>query len=187
MNEGFQAFQRRKTPVANYYADWSNWLPVMQAYEARKASYFGTPAVNLVFALNVSLGQILAEGMDKRFARHQMISCGIKAAIDALGLEQVPTHHETAANTMTAPRFPDGVEGPGFLAAVTKAGVILAGGLHPAIKPQYFRIGHMGSVKQGDILATIGAVENALAACHYPFTPGQGVKAAMANFQKVTD
>lgn len=178
------AFQRRKTPVANYYADWSNWLPVMQAYEARKAGYFGTPAVNLVFALNVSLGQILAEGMDKRFARHQMISSGTKAAVDALGLSQVPVRPEIAANTMTAPRFPTGIEGPDFLATVNNAGVTLAGGLHPAIRAQYFRIGHMGSVKQGDILATIGAVENALAACHYPFTPGQGVSAAIASFQK---
>ncbi|RPJ37221.1 MAG: alanine--glyoxylate aminotransferase family protein, partial [Chloroflexi bacterium] len=64
-----EAFQARKTPVMSYYADWTNWLPVMQAYEARKPGYFGTPAVNLVFALNVSLGQILAEGLDARFAR----------------------------------------------------------------------------------------------------------------------
>ena len=35
-----EAFQERKTPVLNYYADWANWLPVMQAYEARKARLF---------------------------------------------------------------------------------------------------------------------------------------------------
>ena len=64
------AFKARKTPVGSYYADWTNWLPIMEAYEARKPSYFGTPAVNLVWALNVSLGQILAEGMDARIARH---------------------------------------------------------------------------------------------------------------------
>ncbi|TLN12193.1 aminotransferase class V-fold PLP-dependent enzyme, partial [bacterium] len=57
------ALKGRKTPVGSYYADWNNWLPVMQAYEARKTGYFGTPAVNLVFALNVSLGQILQEGL----------------------------------------------------------------------------------------------------------------------------
>ena len=58
-----QAFRSRKTPVGSYYADWTNWLPIMEAYEARKPSYFGTPAVNLIFALNVSLEQILKEGM----------------------------------------------------------------------------------------------------------------------------
>ena len=61
-----QAYQARKTPVANYYADWGNWLPVMQGYEARKPAYFGTPAVNLIFALNASLELILKEGIPAR-------------------------------------------------------------------------------------------------------------------------
>jgi aspartate aminotransferase-like enzyme len=36
----------------------------MQAYEARKPSYFATPAVQLVQALRVSLRQILAQTPD---------------------------------------------------------------------------------------------------------------------------
>ncbi len=174
------AFHGRKTPVQNYYADWNNWLPVMQAYEARKPSYFGTPAVNLVFALNVSLGQILAEGMDARFTRHQMLSRAAKAGVTALGLGQVPVCSEVAANTMTAPRFPQGVNGADFLARVGKAGVTLAGGLHPAIRAEYFRIGHMGAASLGDIFATIGAIETALASCGYAFQHGAGVAAASA-------
>ena len=55
------AFRARTTPVLNFYADWTHWLPVMEAYEARKVAYFGTPAVNLIVALNVSLGLILKE------------------------------------------------------------------------------------------------------------------------------
>ena len=84
------AFKARKTAVGSYYSDWTNWLPVMQAYEARKSAYFGTPAVNLVFALNVSLGQILQEGLEARFARHIRISKAVKAGITALGMGQVP-------------------------------------------------------------------------------------------------
>ncbi len=176
------AFNSRKTPVQNYYADWTNWLPVMQAYEARKAAYFGTPAVNLVFALNISLGQILAEGLDARFARHRLLSQAVKAGVTALGLTQVPVSPDMAANTMTAPRFPQGINGPDFLARVGKAGVILAGGLHPAIRAEYFRIGHMGTASQGDILATIGAIETALAGCGYAFKHGEGVAAAASCF-----
>ena len=33
-----QAFKQRKTPVLSYYSDWTNWLPIMEAYEARKPS-----------------------------------------------------------------------------------------------------------------------------------------------------
>ena len=176
-----ETFKARKTPVLNYYADWTNWLPVMQAYEARKTAYFGTPAVNLIFALNVSLGLILTEGMEARFARHRQIGCAAKAAMQALGLGQVPVRPEAAANTMTAPRFPAGVTGPDFLAKAGKAGVTLAGGLHPAIRAEYFRIGHMGSANMGDILATVGAIETALAELGHPFTPGAGVAAAVAS------
>ena len=173
-----EAFRRRRTPVWNYYADWGNWLPIMEAYEEKRPSYFGTPPVNLVSALNVSLGQILAEGMEARFARHRALSRACKAGIEALGLGQVPLGREQAANTMTAPRYPGGVSGPEFLGHVRQAGVILAGGLHPEIRDQYFRIGHMGPTNLGDVLATVGAIEEGLERSGYGFQRGSGVAAA---------
>lgn len=178
-----KAFQARKAPVGSYYADWTHWLPIMEAYEARKPAYFGTPAVNLVAALNVSLGQILKEGMEVRFARHARLGRAFQAAVGALGLEQVPLEPEWAAHTMTAPRYPSGVNGAEFLLKVRQAGAILAGGLHPQIRGEYFRIGHMGPAGLGDALATVGAVEAGLAACGYRFEPGIGVAAAMKAYQ----
>jgi len=176
--QAIHAFRNRKTPVANYYADWGNWLPIMEAYEARKPSYFGTPAVNLIWALNVSLGQILAEGMDARFERHRALSRACRAAVAALGLSQVPLRPEFAANTMTAPLYPDDIQGAELLARIKEAGAVLAGGLHPAIRTKYFRIGHMGAANRGDLLATIGALESGLAHCDYQFRPGVGLSAA---------
>jgi alanine-glyoxylate transaminase/serine-glyoxylate transaminase/serine-pyruvate transaminase len=180
-----EAFQKRTTPVLNYYADWSNWLPVMQAYEARKTSYFGTPPVNLIYALNVSLGQILAEGMPRRVARHIAISQACKAGLQALGLSQVPLREEYAAHTLTAPRYPIGVNGSEFLGRVLQSGVTLAGGLLPSIRNEYFRIGHMGAVTQGDVVATISAIESALTGCGYEFTLGIGVEAAQVAGKKI--
>jgi alanine-glyoxylate transaminase / serine-glyoxylate transaminase / serine-pyruvate transaminase len=177
-----EAFKARRAPVASYYSDWTNWLPIMRAYEARQVAYFGTPAVNLVWALNVSLGQILAEGVEARVARHRILARSVRAGIAALGLGQVPLEEQFAANTMTAPRFPPGVAAAGFLPRVSAAGVTLAGGLHPAIRSEYFRIGHMGSAGLGDVLATLGAIEVGLASCGYRFTPGAGVAAAQAAF-----
>ncbi len=174
-----QVFRSRKTPVLNYYADWMNWLPVMEAYEARKAAYFGTPAVNLVYALHASLGQILAEGMEARFARHARLARAFRAGIAALGLGQVPLQPEIAAHTMSAPRYPSGINGGAFLGKALEAGVILAGGLLPEIKAEYFRVGHMGAVDQNDILATLGAIESGLATCGYASQPGIAVSATL--------
>jgi len=172
-----EAFHTRQTPVASYYADWTHWLPIMEAYEARRPSYFGTPPVNLIWALNVSLAQILHEGMAERFARHARLSDACKAGIAALGLDQVPASPAVAAATLTAPYYPAGVDAS-LLGRIHDEGVILAGGLHPEIKDRYFRIGHMGAVTAADILATLGAVERGLAAAGYAFEPGVAVRAA---------
>ncbi len=43
-----EVFNKRKAPVSSYYADWTQWLPVMQAYMDRKPAYFATPPVNLI-------------------------------------------------------------------------------------------------------------------------------------------
>lgn len=174
-----ETFRQRRTPVRNYYADWSNWLPIMEAYEARRPAYFGTPPVNLIWALNVSLGQILEEGMEARFERHRRISRAVKAAIRAMGLDQVPGRPEIAAHTLTAPYFPDGID-RSVLARIKAAGVIVAGGLHPAIKERYFRIGHMGVVNPSDVLTTVGAVERGLILAGYALEPGTGLTAAQA-------
>lgn len=174
-----EAFRQRRTPVGSYYSDWSHWLPIMEAYEARRPSYFGTPPVNLIWALNVSLEQILTEGLEARFARHRLLSRAFKAAMEALGLRQVPVSAERAANTLTAAYYPDGVDSR-LLGHVSAAGAIVAGGLHPAIKDRYFRVGHMGAVTASDILATVGAIEKGLAQVGYRFSPGAGLSAAQA-------
>jgi alanine-glyoxylate transaminase/serine-glyoxylate transaminase/serine-pyruvate transaminase len=171
------AFRRREAPVLNYYADWTQWLPIMEAYEARRPSYYGTPPVNLIWALNVSLGQILEEGMEARFGRHRWLSEALKAGIEALGMAQVPVSPNRTATTLTAPYYPDGVDA-GVLAKISEAGVILAGGLHPEIRTRYFRIGHMGAVTPSDILTTVGAIEHGLAKVGHQFEFGAGLAAA---------
>jgi alanine-glyoxylate transaminase/serine-glyoxylate transaminase/serine-pyruvate transaminase len=173
------AFRLRKAPVSNYYADWNEWLPIMEAYEARRPGYFGTPAVNLIWALNVSLGQILEEGMDARFARHRRLSEAFKSAITALGMKQVPVSPQVTATTLTVPYYPQGVDAT-LLGHVKEAGAILAGGLYPSIKTKYFRIGHMGAVSASDVLATLGAIEKGLNQVGYKFEAGVGLAAAQA-------
>jgi alanine-glyoxylate transaminase/serine-glyoxylate transaminase/serine-pyruvate transaminase len=170
------AYHQRTSPVPNYYADWTQWLPIMKAYEERRASYYGTPPVNLIWALNVSLGQILEEGMEARFQRHRWLSDALKAGIAALGMSQVPVSANKTATTLTAPYFPAGVDAS-VLQPINQAGVILAGGLHPEIKARYFRIGHMGAVTPSDILTTIGAIEHGLAQVGYKFELGAGLAA----------
>jgi len=177
--KAMNVWKTRKTPVANYYADWSNWLPIMNAYADRKPSYFGTPAVNLVAALEVSLKIILEEGMEARIRRHEKVAEAFREAFKSLGLKMIPYKDSVCANTLSAPYYPEGIDGASLLKEIANAGVILAGGLLPDIKGKYFRIGHMGSVNQGDVLATIGAIEASLQKCGHQAEQGIGVRAAL--------
>ena len=177
--KAMEIFKNRKTPVGNYYADFNNWLPIMQAYENRQPSYFGTPPVNLVAALEVSLQQIVAEGMEKRFLRHQKIASAFREAMIALGLILLPVHKNLSANTLTAVYFPDNITGSAFLGHIYKNDIILAGGLLPSHKTLYFRVGHMGSVNNNDIIAVIAAIESALYASEFHFEMGIGLKTAL--------
>ncbi len=170
-----EAWRSRREPVRNYYADWGNWLPIMEAYAARKPAYFGTPAVNLVAALEVSLGQILREGMQARFDRHKQLAGTFRAAMEALGLQMIPAGgHE--ANTLSAVYYPEGVEAAGFIKAMSSSDVIIAPGLLPELKTRYFRVGHMGSVSKADLLATVGAIGMAMKQCGHACSPAKALE-----------
>lgn len=175
-----EAWRARKTPVASVYSDWAEWLPIMEAYEAGKPAYFATPPVNLVCALDVSLGQILAEGLEARFARHQRMARAFRAAWKALGLRMLPASDAVAAHTLSAVYYPDGVDAA-LVGRVKGQGIVVAGGLHPELKTRYFRVGHMNRVGPTDVLAAVGAVERALLAAGHRSEPGAAVAAAQAS------
>jgi alanine-glyoxylate transaminase/serine-glyoxylate transaminase/serine-pyruvate transaminase len=154
----------RRGPRPPMYLDWETWLPVMRAYEERRPSYFSTPATNLILALETGLGEILEGGIETRIANHERTGRALRAAWQALGLNPVPARPELAANTLSALRFPAGVDAT-LVRRILDRGVAVAGGLHPAIRNDYFRVGHMGYVtSRPDVLRrTVEAVAGALA------------------------
>ena len=178
----------RKTPIPSYFASLTRWLPIMAAYESGQAAYFATPNVNLVRALDVSLQAILHYGLEQRWADHVHTSNAFKAAMEAVGIAQVPAASHRA-NTLSALYFPEGVEAGVFLPAMVKEGVVCAGGLHKDIKAKYFRVGHLGySVspmgERDDVGRVVRAVEAALTAAGYKFEAGKATKTYEAMLSK---
>ena len=175
--KAMDAFRNRTTQVANYYADWAKWLPIMMAYEKRTPSYFGTPPVNLIAALAVSLDQILDEGMELRFERHRRLAHAFQIGVEALGLNHVPLSARDRAVTLSAMYIPESADGASLRSDMARQGIIVAGGLHPEIRERTIRVGHMGAVDSADILGTLGALEHALVAMGVAIQPGAGVLA----------
>ncbi len=149
--------------------DVASWRPIMEAYEAGRPSYFGTPATTLIAAVDVALQEILAmkegelRGVEAAWARHAWVATDMRRAWASMGLEMLPASEGVAANTLSAVKYPKGV-GPDLVGRIKANGVIVAGGLHPKLKTTYFRVGHMGWVtSQPHLLSrTITAVRNAL-------------------------
>lgn len=122
--------------------DWLQWLPVLEAYETESNAYFSTPATTLISALEVALGELLDEGMEAVFARHEAAATRMQRSFAAMGLTSLST---APARTLSALLYPDGASAAA-LPEIQAAGAIVAGGLHPQRKADYFRVGHMGVV-----------------------------------------
>lgn len=161
-----ERFNARKTPPASYFASLKNWLPIMKNYEAKKPSYFATPATQLVNALHTTLSQITAKPMSERFAAHRENSLRIKKAIQDMGLKQLAAKPENQANAMTAIYLPEGLTPPDVLPQLASRGIVFAGGLHKEIATKYVRFGHMGvsvtDAGRGDMEKALKALEEGL-------------------------
>ncbi|HBL29430.1 MAG TPA: alanine--glyoxylate aminotransferase family protein [Acidobacteria bacterium] len=171
----------RQAPPPPLFLDWDSWLPIHRAYEERRPSYFATPATSLVMALAAGLDEILAAGVEARIAAHARAAAALRAAWEVLGLRQVPRSEAVTGNTLSVLHYPEGVDA-GFLPRITARGVVVAGGLHPAIRTTSFRIGHMGyAITRPDYLQrTVEAVAEALREAGAPADPERAVAALVA-------
>ncbi len=156
--------EARRAAAPPLYLDWREWLPVMRAYEERRAAYFSTPPTNLILALECGLREILVAGIERRFAVHERAGRAMRAAWRAMGLAVLPLTDDLAANTLSAVKLPAGVE-PSLVGAILERGVVVAGGLLPAIRNTYFRVGHMGyaATQPSMLRRTVKAIAASLA------------------------
>ena len=183
------AAENRGGPVRATYVCWKKWAPIMHNYMAEKGSYFATPAVSLVFALDQALEIYLAAGgTEQRFKDHALVADAFRAAVAAWGLRTVCATKEHSANTLTAVYYPEGVDGGKFLGdAKANNGVILAGGL-PPIAAKYFRVGHMGhsvyQCRKEHVGHAVDSIESALNAQGKKIAVGTGRKAFESVLQK---
>lgn len=166
--KAISVFKARKAAPSSYFASWSKWLPVMEAYGKGAAAYFATPPVQIIYALQASLITMTSKSpsLEERFALHKQASTKLKTAIQDMGLGLVTVSNSAAANGMTAVYTPEGITPGDIVPKMLERGVVIAAGLHKDIKTKYFRIGHMGVTvvdkSRGDIDTIISAIRESL-------------------------
>jgi alanine-glyoxylate transaminase/serine-glyoxylate transaminase/serine-pyruvate transaminase len=166
----------RRTPFTGFFTDFQHWLPVMESYEGGKMAYFGTPAITLISTLHAALRDAFAEGLGARYARHQRNARAFKAGVAALGLRDV-ADAGASANTLTAVRYPTSVSDT-LIDAIQDEGVTVSHAIHPDLRGNSFRVGHMGACRTNEILITLAAIERGLDRVGYDVEFGASLAAA---------
>jgi aspartate aminotransferase-like enzyme len=140
----------------SFYFDWRGARKAQEAFD----SAF-TPPVSLIKGLDVALGMILERGLEAAFERHVRLGRATRAGIKAMGLELFSPDDDSSA-VVTAARTPEGTDATVLLRHLREQyGVTLAPG-QGALKPNVFRIGHIGWFDVFDIAAALAATELAL-------------------------
>jgi alanine-glyoxylate transaminase/serine-glyoxylate transaminase/serine-pyruvate transaminase len=158
-----------------------DWAPIL------RENHFGlfpyTPATLMLFGLREALTMLVEEeGLDAVFARHQHLADGVRAAVRAWGLDFVCENPAAYSNSITAVRMPDGFESNALTTyAHDRLGLSLGGGLGE-LRGKVIRIGHLGSLNELEVLATIGGVELSFASLGVPVETGSGLLACQRQF-----
>ena len=137
-----------------------------------------TPAIAVMYQLDAALDLMSAEGAEAIFARHEACAAATRAGLEALGFELFADSHHYSP-TVTAVSLPDGLDWETLNGGLAAQGVIVAGGLGQ-LSGSIFRVGHLGSVTLGEILDTVGALEDLSIQLKRGVRAGVGVAAAQA-------
>jgi len=153
-----------------------DWRPVLE--RNRRGEYPYTPATVLLFGLEEALKMLAEEGLSNVFARHARLAEACRRAVRALGLEILCRNPAESSNTLTAVVLPPAFDSDELIRhAYRRLELSLGVGLG-AVKGRVFRIGHLGSLNELDLLGGLAGVEMMLKEVGVPVTLGAGLAAA---------
>lgn len=121
-----------------------------------------TPAVPLFLAFREALRMLKEEGLENRIARTRRLAEAARAAVRALDLDLYPDPR-FASNTVTAIRYPAGVNDSAFRKILREKHRTTVAGGQAQLKGRIFRLGHMGLCSLEDLERGFAAIEAALA------------------------
>src|SRR5262245_11905194 len=161
-----------------------DWQPVIE--RNRRGQYPYTPATSLLFGLRESLAMLAEEGLPKVFARHTRLAEACRRAVRAWPLELLCRNPAEYSNTLTAVMMPPGIDSDHLVQhAYRRLELSLGVGLGE-VKGRVFRIGHLGSVNEMDLLGGLAGVELMLKEVGVPLRLGAGLGAAQAFLASAT-
>jgi len=158
---------------ARYFWDWA---PVFERNARGEFPY--TPATALLFGLKESLAMLEEEGLTNVFSRHARLAEACRRAVKAMGLKLLARNSDEFSNTLTAVCMPDGFDSDAYLAHAERALELPLGPGLGEVKGKIFRIGHLGSLNELELLGALAGVEMTLTSFGVAVPLGAGLAAA---------
>ena len=168
------AAEKNRTP--RYFYDWR---PVIRDMQQGFFPY--TPATLLLFGLREALRMLLEEGLDNVLARHGRLAQATRDAVRAWGLPLLASDATRASNSLTAVVVDKVDSNKVVKVAAERLNLALGVGLGQ-LRGRVFRIGHLGSLNELEVLATLAGTELALLYSGQTIELGVGVAAAQRFF-----
>lgn len=128
------------------YAGYDAILPWKNAIASKLMPYTHNWHANA--ALNIALKKILAQGLESSFKRHEEAAAYCRRRAREMGLELYAASDALSSPTVTAIKVPTNWTWPELDSEFRKYGLAV-GGSYGALAGKVFRIGHMGS--QADV------------------------------------
>ncbi len=170
-----QVIQHRKRLVQSYYLD----LLKLNRYWNGDHAYHHTACSNLVYAMREALRITLEEGLETRWARHQLHGEALRAGIKAMGLD-ILTQPGYELPVLTAVSLREGIDEMAIRKGLLEEYNIEIGGGFGALKGRLIRIGLMGyNSCRKNVDTVLAALEHVLPRCG--FTPKAGAALAAAD------
>src|SRR5574337_142612 len=170
-NKALHASEKAKCPRAYW-----DWAPVLERNKRGEFPY--TPATSLLFGLRESLAILDEEGLPNVFKRHARLAEACRRAIRALGLELLCQNPAEYSNTLTAVVMPASFDSDAYIAHAWKTLEMSLGVGLGQVKGKVFRIGHLGSLNELELLGGLAGVELTLKSFGVNVPVGAGVTAA---------
>jgi alanine-glyoxylate transaminase/serine-glyoxylate transaminase/serine-pyruvate transaminase len=148
----------RRTKVPSWYLD----LTMVRDYWGSQRKYHHTAPINMIYALREALRIVLEEGLQARFARHQLNHEALVAGVEAMGLTMLVPPAERLAS-LNAVVIPEGADDAGTRRALLQQfGLEIGAGLGP-LAGKMWRVGLQGhSASERNVLLFLAALEAVL-------------------------
>ena len=170
--------RNRERKPTSWYLD----LALIANYWGEEHVYHHTAPVSNIVGLREGLRVILEEGLEARIARHRRNAAGLRAGLEALGLDLVVGDGHRL-DQITPVWIPDGIDDQEVRSALLRGYNIEIGRGLGDFAGKVWRIGLMGDSSRAEyVLALLSALEVILPKVGFETARGVGVAAASGAF-----